>query len=152
MSTRKLVRALRTRNLAEATDIFSDIMSKKVAARIAEEKKHVFELNEDVADELAAKYKPSKQAKFKAGDKVKHSDEYFRQDYGRMQGLGDYSRKNAMKADIEKRAARRGTVVAAGDNGHAIGAVVRWDDGRSSESMQHMLMPASQKRSLPIGD
>jgi hypothetical protein len=42
--------------------------------------------------------------------------------------------------------AARGTVVAAGTNGHAIGAVVKWDDGTVSETIEYLLMPADKLR------
>lgn len=42
-STNKLIRALKTKNLAEATELFSDIMSQKVALRLDEEKKRIYE-------------------------------------------------------------------------------------------------------------
>ncbi len=70
-----------------------------------------------------------------AGQRVKPSREALEPSRMFWLGLGDYTRKNAAKRALDTEAARRGTVVEITPNtsgGNVPGAVVKWDDGRTS--------------------
>jgi hypothetical protein len=97
---------------------------------------------DDLVTELSAKYTDDASCIFQVGDRVRQSGRSLESSRMYYLGLGDYTRKNAAKADYERQRDRRGTVVACGTNGYAVGAVVKWDDGAVSESMQHRLEKA----------
>jgi hypothetical protein len=93
-------------------------------------------------------------SKFEVGDRVKYSGSALESSRQYYLGLGDYSRKNAAKADYEKKLAMRGTVTdvshinATGNLSHSGGAEVKWDDNypsgqpHMSQTMDHMLEKA----------
>jgi hypothetical protein len=100
----------------------------------------------DIAAELAVKFQPDKRAKFTPGDRVKLSEHALESSRKYWQERGDYRQKRQAKEWLDQKVAKRGTVVAAGNNGFAIGAVVRWDDGAVSETIEYLLMPADKLR------
>lgn len=91
--------------------------------------------------------KPTKDTRFKIGDRVKYSDVACQRKYDAAMNLGRSHRyfNNYMDAAREM-ASLRGVVTAAGHNGYSEGATVKWNNGSTSESMQHMLMPADTPR------
>jgi hypothetical protein len=78
----------------------------------------------------------SERAKFKVGDRVRISDYALERDY---QSATQSHISRALFDAYEKKREERGTIIAAGDNGYALGAAVYWDNGRLSECMEHML-------------
>jgi hypothetical protein len=100
----------------------------------------------DIAAELAVHFQPDKRAKFKPGDRVKLSEHALESSRNYWLERVDARQKSAAKGWLDKKVAARGTVVAAGTNGHAIGAVVKWDDGTVSETIEYLLMPADKLR------
>jgi hypothetical protein len=71
----------------------------------------------------------------KPHDQVRYSGTALRPQRDYWLGLGDYRRKNAAKADLDAKAARRGTIRELVTGKFCTFARVDWHDGGESETM-----------------
>ena len=80
---------------------------------------------------------------FKVNDRVKQSAYALRSKRDYWLGLGDYTRKQAAKASLDKAIAERGTVIglleADFSRGTADGLRVQWDNGAESRCLPGMV-------------
>lgn len=76
------------------------------------------------------------------GTRVKSSGDALRPTRDWWLGCGRASSKSAAKAELDRKTARRGTLIAIEQGKYALGFRVAWDDGGESCGLSYMIVTA----------